>query len=258
MRFPYYKNYPTEWLSGLIQNHDIVTKGIFNEIKEIYWQQDCHLEMVSNCLARRCNVEKNILENSLKNLEKDDIIRVEDGFIQIKFLEKQYKEMAKISKKRAQNGAKGGAVSKSQANAKQLLSKSKANGVAKRKQTEDILEVRIIKEKNTKKRSFDFQVTPTLEKSKLSDETQLKFIDWLEVYHAIHGKMHPTAQDLQIKALVAIPDSRREKALDESIRSQWKNIHDPSQQTQRHPASPMSQITTDGDYSGQYQQGEME
>ncbi|QSH40946.1 hypothetical protein P0136_10580 [Lentisphaerota bacterium ZTH] len=232
MRFPYYKNYPTEWLSGIIQNHDIVTKGIFNEIKEIYWQQDCQMQLLSICLARRCGIEKNVLENSLKILEKDDIIRIEDGFIRIKFLDDQFQKMSEMSQIRAQNGAKGGRVkskakqkvSKSQASAKQTLSKCQANA--------NKLEVRIIKEKNLKKRSFDFQISPTLKKSNLPDDIQLKFIDWLQVYHAVHGKMHATSQDLQIRSLMAIPESRREQALDAAIRSQWKNIHDPEKKPQ--------------------------
>ncbi|MCP3968517.1 MAG: hypothetical protein GY750_05120 [Lentisphaerae bacterium] len=237
-KLPFFKFDCDDWLTGKIQLCDMETQGIFTNLCAMMWRENGKIKK-DRFLHKKIRVPLATLEGALVTLKELEIIYENDEYLSAKFIDDQIKDGFEYVEQCRTWGRLG-------------AEKRKGTPAYKKRREE------IRKEKNTKKRSFDFQVTPTLEKSKLSDETQLKFIDWLEVYHAIHGKMHPTAQNLQIKALLAIPDSRREKALDESIRSQWKNIHDPSQQPQHHLASSMSQVTTDGDYSGQYQQGEME
>ncbi len=237
-KLPWFKFDCDNWLTGKIQLCDIETQGVFINLCAMMWRENGKIKK-DRFLHKKIRVPLPTLEGALDTLKELEIIYETGNYLSTKFIDDLIKGGLEYVEQCREWGRLG-------------VEKRKGAPADKRRREEKRIK------KNLTKKRFDFQVTPTLEKSKLSDETQLKFIDWLEVYHAVHGKMHPTAQDLQIKALLAIPDSRREKALDESIRSQWKNIHDPSQQPQRHPASPMSQVTTDGDYSGQYQQGEME
>lgn len=116
---PYFRFYPSEYLTGDITLCDEAIQGLFIQVCCYYWMKDCSISLAnakqrfSNCLSL------------LEQLLKQNILKVDSkGNIIIEFLDEQMNEFIDVSGKRAIAGRKGGI-----AKAKQMLSKriAKAN-----------------------------------------------------------------------------------------------------------------------------------
>lgn len=113
---PYFRFFVGKWIAGDITMCSMAAQGLFINICAYYWNKHCSI-----CLANA----KQRFSNNISELEQlifQEIILVdEDENIIIKFLDDQMNEFENVSEKRAVAGSKGG-----KANAKQMLSKSKA------------------------------------------------------------------------------------------------------------------------------------
>jgi len=218
MKFPYFKNYVKDWLSGSIQNCDLTTKAIFNELMNLYWQQDCDLKYDPEVLANRCKIDAKTFENSIKLLKTFQILFVKFGKIKIKFLETQFNEKLEKQKIYAQNGQLGG-VAKGLANATLKYSKEPSK---KSHALHALPEPVLIKKETCKEKSL------IAEKS-LTPELFQEWLRWLDVWEYQHGNgkpMNMIVQERQLEKLLRLPESIRAEALKLAIDSQWKNICD--------------------------------
>lgn len=147
---PYFKYFPSEWVTGDITLMSMEAQGLFINICCFYWMRNCSI-----CLA---NVKQRFSkhEATIQALLKQNIIKLdEDENIVIEFLDEQMNEFINVSKKRAMAGAKGG-----KANAKQVLSKAKAKSSNKDKDKDK----EKIREDNINIPSFDNFKNYVLEK----------------------------------------------------------------------------------------------
>lgn len=97
--FPYFKFFPTEWMTGDIVYESFEVQGLFINICALYWQRDGKVSLD--------DIKKRFKSNSLKELT-DRFFSVSDGFISISFLDEQLKEAGHISSTNSQNGKLGG------------------------------------------------------------------------------------------------------------------------------------------------------
>ena len=151
---PYWKFFSDKWLAGNIQAHDMQTQGIYINLCARTWADGGEIEYNIERLSRVLHIDKQVLEVAMQLLIDDEIIVItKSGNLTTKFILQQLADRKKLSKKRANNGRKGG-------NAKQLARVSKCQ--AKGKQNLAILEVEVEPEievesdlkTNTKKRTF--------------------------------------------------------------------------------------------------------
>lgn len=132
---PYFKYFPSEWVTGDITLCSLEAQGLFINICSFYWMKNCSMSL-ANAKQR---FSKHLA--SLKELLDFGIIKVnESDNIVINFLDEQMNEFINISEKRAKAGHSGG-----KAKAKQLLkfAKAKASNIDKE---EDIDKDNIIEE----------------------------------------------------------------------------------------------------------------
>lgn len=127
---PYFQFFNADWLGGNIQGCPPEVRGIYTDIMALYWRNDCKLDIET--IEDMVRSEKQCLSNALDKLKQKGIIAInEDGFISIKFLDKQYSERIEAHEKRVNAGRKGGSVKgykKSLSNAKaKLLNISDSN-----------------------------------------------------------------------------------------------------------------------------------
>jgi len=113
---PYFKYFPSEWVTGDITICDMESQGLFINLCCYYWQRNCSMSL-ANAKQRFSKHEA-----ALKQLIDFDIIKIDEGEnIIINFLDEQMNEFVNVSEKRAIAGKKGG-----EAKAKQKPSKKKA------------------------------------------------------------------------------------------------------------------------------------
>ena len=101
-RLPWFKFNVNEWLSGNITLENEFYQGLFINICAYYWK-------------RSCNVTYNNLMKKYKHLKESDInylfdikvINRKNNVIVISFLDEQWKERIKLSKRNSTNGKKG-------------------------------------------------------------------------------------------------------------------------------------------------------
>jgi hypothetical protein len=114
---PYFKFEPSEWITGDITLCSMEAQGLFINLCCYYW-----LKGGSICLAnakQRFSGAEKLFEQLIGN----QIISIDEaGRVSIKFLDEQMEKFIDITAKRSESGKLGG-----KANAKQMLSKSKAN-----------------------------------------------------------------------------------------------------------------------------------
>ncbi len=134
---PYFKFFPSEWVTGDITLCTESAQGLFINVCSYYWMKDCSMSL-ANAKQRFSKHEA-----SLEELLKHDIIKLDsDENILINFLDKQMNEFIDISSKRAMAGSKGG-----KANAKQMKVFAKAKSSNKDKDKDKDKEVDKEKEK---------------------------------------------------------------------------------------------------------------
>ena len=114
---PYFRFTVAEWLNDDISLEDYHTQGVFISVCAFYWFQDCSITRAK--LEKRFSDALAEIEALLNlNIMKE----TDDGFICIKFLDKQFDLLSEKRKKRVEAGRKGG-LSKS-SNAKAMLKQS--------------------------------------------------------------------------------------------------------------------------------------
>lgn len=124
---PYFKFEPSEWIMGNITLCSLEAQGLFINLCSYYW-----IKGGSICLA---NAQQRFskCETLFKQLLDKKIFDVnDDDEISIKFLDEQLEKFATLSVTRSKSGKLRG-----KANAKQMLSKSKANAHIEEKIRED-------------------------------------------------------------------------------------------------------------------------
>jgi len=95
---PYFKFFPNEWMSGDITLEAMSLQGIFINVCSTYWSKDCNIE-IAKLKARYGKAIASLLEKGL--------IKQEQGFCVISFLDEQWEELSKYHKKNSENGKKG-------------------------------------------------------------------------------------------------------------------------------------------------------
>ena len=123
---PYFKYFPSEWVTGDITLCSIESQGLFVNICCYYWMKNCSMSLAN---AKQRFSKHIALLNEL--LEIDIIKLDEDGNLIISFLDKQMNEFINVAEKRSIAGAKGG-----KAKAKQLLKFAKAKPSYKDKEVD--------------------------------------------------------------------------------------------------------------------------
>lgn len=127
---PYFKFEPSEWDNGNIQICSFNTRAIFIDLCCIYWTRVGDLPYAL-ALQKVCSNNK----AALVELQKHGIIKVEDDFISIKFLDEQLDGFAETRAKRASAAKKRW---KTDASAMQVHSKSNATRQDKTRQDKNI------------------------------------------------------------------------------------------------------------------------
>ena len=105
---PYFKFYPTEWMSGDITLEDLKTQGLFINICCYYWSQECQVSLEK--LQKRFKNNK----KQIQNLINEEIIYSDSLNIKIKFLDEQFEEREAVKHRNKANGIKGGRPKKNQ------------------------------------------------------------------------------------------------------------------------------------------------
>lgn len=95
---PYFKAYPSQWLGGDIMYLSKEDKGAFIDACFHYWNKDCSMSYIK--MSRR------ITKECLDLLIDEGMIQKKDNQINIKFLDKQYKERKEQYLKRVEAAKK--------------------------------------------------------------------------------------------------------------------------------------------------------
>lgn len=96
---PFFKFYPSEWLTGDISDETDKIQGQFIAICAIYWSKNCDLTM--DKLTRKVHKTK------VKCLLNLGFISEKSGVVSIAFLDEQYAELSDLQRKRSEAGSKG-------------------------------------------------------------------------------------------------------------------------------------------------------
>ena len=155
---PYFKFEPSEWENGNIQMCSTISKGLFIDICSIYWARIGELPYAL-ALQKLCRGDAELM----KELLGHDIIRVENDFIIIDFLDEQLQEFKGISERRKDAANQRWKNNTENANAMQLHSKSNAI------REEEIREEEIREEKK--------RVDKSKEEKKVIDQNKILLFD---------------------------------------------------------------------------------
>ena len=111
---PYFKFYCSEWNDGDITLEDFEVQGLFINVCSYYWSNECDLSIEK--LKKR-------FKKSIKNIDlllECKLIRKENGFLKINFLDEQKSDRNKTSTKNSIAG-------KASAESKRLKKTEKLN-----------------------------------------------------------------------------------------------------------------------------------
>lgn len=99
-KLQWFKFMPTDWVMGKIQRCPEVTQARFMRLICLYWNKECVLSYE--------DAEIEIDKEHLEILLSKKIIKVEDDFLVIDFLNEQFEKIRIKSRTNAENGKKGG------------------------------------------------------------------------------------------------------------------------------------------------------
>jgi hypothetical protein len=99
---PYFKFYVNEWLSGDIELLSFEAQGVFIRLCSYYWSKECVMKL------ERSKKRFKGFEDAFDELIDEGIIKIEDDYIKISFLDSQLNEREYLSKTNSANGKKGG------------------------------------------------------------------------------------------------------------------------------------------------------
>lgn len=107
MYLPYFQFEVRNWLTGNISMHSMCAQGLFINLCALWWKNGGELQYQPKQLAKRFRISVAEFEEYFKELQEDVII-LDDGLIEIKFL-RELLESRKINYlKRAEAGRMGG------------------------------------------------------------------------------------------------------------------------------------------------------
>jgi hypothetical protein len=95
---PYFKFFCSEWNDGDITLEDMNIQGVFINVCSYYWSNECDLRMTK--LRKRFKGFKTEIDTLLK----EELIREDDGFVYVNFLDEQKDERLERSKVRSKGG----------------------------------------------------------------------------------------------------------------------------------------------------------
>jgi hypothetical protein len=168
--FPYFKFFPTEWMTGDIVFECLDTQGLFINICALYWQRNADLSIED--INKRF---KNPLQ--LANLT-DRFISLNDGKISINFLDEQLIEAGHISKTNSINGSKGGRpkapkTQEEKPTANRPLTDRKAKKSKEEEEKEEEINI-------TYEEFINYAKTISIYKPTLDYAIQSKYLSWFE------------------------------------------------------------------------------
>lgn len=165
---PYFKYFPSEWVTGDITLCSMESQGLFVNICCYYWMKNCSMSLAN---AKQRFIKHEACLNELLN---NGILKLDENEnIIINFLDKQMSEFVNVSEKRSKSGTLGGL-----AKAKQLPKSAKAKAGNKDKDKDKELD----KEKDNNIPTFDefknyvLENEPNIELKSL----ELKYKSWIE------------------------------------------------------------------------------
>lgn len=106
IRYPYFKFYAGVWLLGNISYEKDNIKGVFADVCANFWHRNGVLTIEELRLR--------IKDQEALDYLIPEYIQIMDGFVRIKFLDKQLQETSFLSKINSENGKKGGRGNKSE------------------------------------------------------------------------------------------------------------------------------------------------
>lgn len=125
---PWLKFYADKWLAGSIQFQPLEYQSVFMNIIALQWKNQ--QPIAKQVLSVRYPRDRQLIEDALVSLQDANLIEIIVDHINVKFISEQLGDNDLISKRRAENGRKGGL-----AKAKQVLASAKQN-VAEEKRVE--------------------------------------------------------------------------------------------------------------------------
>lgn len=96
---PYYKSFPSEWLTGDIAFEEFATKGAFADLIAYYWSKGCKISLAQM---------KRVTKKQCQYIIDSGVVKIQDGIPRIDFLDKQYQARTKQHERNVENGRKGG------------------------------------------------------------------------------------------------------------------------------------------------------
>lgn len=152
---PYFKFVVNEWITGDITLEDYHTQGVFISICAYYWSKDCEVTMET--VRKRFRSES----ETISNLISSNILKDEDGFCVINFLDeqKESKEVQKIVNR--ENGAKGGRPKKTEQKPNGLFFANRNETETKANENRNITNIE--ERKGKERKEEDIPPTPDLE-----------------------------------------------------------------------------------------------
>lgn len=129
---PYFKFFCSEWNDGDITLESLEVQGLFINICSYYWSNEC-IVLTDKCVKKFKYIDQKLF-NDLFN---SGVLKDDDGFIRINFLDEQKGERAAKSAINSENGKKGGRPKKrkeSETKPNALISESETKGNKKRKE----------------------------------------------------------------------------------------------------------------------------
>lgn len=96
---PYFKFFPSEWLTGQISFEEFATKGAFTDLICFYWTKGCKVTEQQM---------KKITKKQHKYILDSGVVKIVDGTVKIEFLDKQLEDRLKIYEAKSKAGKMGG------------------------------------------------------------------------------------------------------------------------------------------------------
>lgn len=183
---PYFEFEPAEYLSGNISFCSLEAQGLFILMCCYYWQRSCVLSQ--DQFKKR--FDKPDLLDELLN---ENVIKLENGFISISFLNEKFEKATLKRNKNVINGSKGGRPKKEEIN--QNETQEKPNGYFLETQTKGIREDNIREDNKTEKK----ETKKVLLSSITIDDVPEEEKDFYKIALGFHKLFETNEKELGVK-----------------------------------------------------------